>query len=57
MRIGIIGAGAWGTALASVAAENGHSIQLWARRRKWYTLLRPPGLMRRSCPVRSWLTQ
>ncbi|MBK9183126.1 MAG: NAD(P)-dependent glycerol-3-phosphate dehydrogenase [Ignavibacteria bacterium] len=31
MRIGIIGAGAWGTALASVAAENGHSIQLWAR--------------------------
>lgn len=31
MRIGIIGAGAWGTALASVAAENGHDIQLWAR--------------------------
>ncbi|MBK6418743.1 MAG: hypothetical protein IPF79_06095 [Ignavibacteria bacterium] len=30
--MGIIGAGAWGTeALASVAAENGHSIQLWAR--------------------------
>ncbi|MCX6140237.1 MAG: NAD(P)-dependent glycerol-3-phosphate dehydrogenase [Candidatus Kapabacteria bacterium] len=33
MRIGIIGAGAWGTALSSVAAENGHNIQLWARER------------------------
>lgn len=31
MRIGIIGAGAWGTALASVAADNGHDIILWAR--------------------------
>ena len=30
MRIGIIGAGAWGTALATIAAENGHTIQLWA---------------------------
>lgn len=31
MRIGIIGAGAWGTALASVAAENGNTVVLWAR--------------------------
>jgi len=31
MRIGIIGAGAWGTALASIAAENGHHVQIWAR--------------------------
>lgn len=31
MRIGIIGAGAWGTALASVVAQNGHNVQIWAR--------------------------
>lgn len=29
--IGIIGAGAWGTALAQVAATNGHEVRLWAR--------------------------
>lgn len=30
-RIGIIGAGAWGTALAIVAREAGHTVLLWAR--------------------------
>lgn len=29
--IGIIGAGAWGTALAQVAASAGHEVTLWAR--------------------------
>jgi len=31
VKIGIIGAGAWGTALAWVAANNGHEVCLWAR--------------------------
>ena len=31
MRIGIIGAGAWGTALAQVAASGGEGVLLWAR--------------------------
>ncbi len=31
MNIGIIGAGGWGTALAQVAARNGHQVRLWAR--------------------------
>ncbi|CAN5480651.1 NAD(P)H-dependent glycerol-3-phosphate dehydrogenase [soil metagenome] len=31
MKVSVIGAGAWGTALASVAAENGHDIVMWAR--------------------------
>lgn len=31
MNVAIIGAGAWGTALASVAAENGHAVKMWAR--------------------------
>jgi glycerol-3-phosphate dehydrogenase (NAD(P)+) len=31
MRIGVIGAGAFGTALAQVAARGGHDVALWAR--------------------------
>ncbi len=31
MNIGIIGAGGWGTALAQVAATNGHAVRLWTR--------------------------
>jgi len=31
MRIGVVGGGAWGTALAQVAAANGEPVILWAR--------------------------
>jgi len=31
MRIGVIGGGAWGTALAQVAAADGEQVLLWAR--------------------------
>ncbi|WP_267381823.1 MULTISPECIES: NAD(P)H-dependent glycerol-3-phosphate dehydrogenase [unclassified Sphingomonas] len=31
MRIGVIGGGAWGTALAQVAANGGRDVLLWAR--------------------------
>jgi glycerol-3-phosphate dehydrogenase (NAD(P)+) len=31
MRIGVVGAGAWGTALAQVAAAAGEPVMLWAR--------------------------
>ena len=30
MRIGVVGAGAWGTALAQVAAANGEEVTIWA---------------------------
>ena len=33
-RIGIIGAGSWGTALATVLAEKGHNVTIWLRDRK-----------------------
>ena len=32
MKIAVIGAGSWGTALSQVAAGNGHDVMLWARR-------------------------
>jgi len=31
MRCAVVGAGAWGTALADVLARNGHATMLWAR--------------------------
>ncbi|MEG3149451.1 NAD(P)H-dependent glycerol-3-phosphate dehydrogenase [Sphingomonas sp. ZT3P38] len=31
MKIGVVGGGAWGTALASVAARDGEPVLLWAR--------------------------
>ena len=31
MKIGVIGGGAWGTALAQVAAHEGRDVVLWAR--------------------------
>jgi glycerol-3-phosphate dehydrogenase (NAD(P)+) len=34
MKIAIIGAGGWGTALAKVSAERGHDVTLWTRSRE-----------------------
>ncbi|MFM7506034.1 MAG: 2-dehydropantoate 2-reductase N-terminal domain-containing protein, partial [Rubrivivax sp.] len=31
MKIAVLGAGAWGTALAAAAAAAGHDALLWAR--------------------------
>jgi len=30
MKIGVVGAGSWGTALANLLAGNGHQVELWA---------------------------
>jgi len=39
VKIAVIGAGGWGTALAILAATNGHQVALWARRCELATLL------------------
>ena len=39
MRIGVIGGGAWGTALAQVAAANGEPVVLWAREHEVVTAI------------------
>ncbi len=31
LRVAVLGAGAWGTALATVAARRGHAVSLWCR--------------------------
>jgi len=31
LRVGVVGAGSWGTALAGVLAKKGHRVSLWAR--------------------------
>lgn len=33
-KIVVLGAGSWGTALASVLVENGHDVTIWARKKK-----------------------
>ncbi len=34
MKVAVIGAGSWGTALSQVLASNGHAVKLWARKQE-----------------------
>ena len=33
-KVGVIGCGSWGTALAVVLAGNGETVQMWCRRQE-----------------------
>ncbi|MCW6507423.1 NAD(P)H-dependent glycerol-3-phosphate dehydrogenase [Lichenifustis flavocetrariae] len=48
--IGIIGAGAWGTALAVTLARNGQSVSLWSRFEGWADRLQVERENKRSLP-------
>ncbi|MFN4140310.1 NAD(P)H-dependent glycerol-3-phosphate dehydrogenase [Aestuariivirga sp.] len=45
MKIGVLGSGAWGTALAHVARQAGHEVQVWRRGGPWEPLGGAEGLI------------
>ena len=50
MQVSVIGSGAWGTALAKVLDENGHSITLWGRDPSLLKQIRNTGYNERYLP-------
>ncbi|PZO80082.1 MAG: glycerol-3-phosphate dehydrogenase [Mesorhizobium amorphae] len=50
MSIGVVGAGAWGTALALAAARAGNSVRLWARDADQVAAMRATGENSRALP-------
>jgi glycerol-3-phosphate dehydrogenase (NAD(P)+) len=49
-KIGVIGAGAWGTAIAKVLAECGHELSLWCHEEKLVTEILERGTNERYLP-------
>ena len=41
LNVAVLGAGAWGTALAKVLHENGHRVTLWTRNARGIRPLKP----------------
>lgn len=50
MRISVIGAGAWGTALARLLHHGGHEITLWGHVPEWLDEIRRSGVNERFLP-------
>lgn len=50
MRLGVLGSGSWGTALAVHMAESGHQVTMWARRHELVHQMREEGCNRRYLP-------
>jgi glycerol-3-phosphate dehydrogenase (NAD(P)+) len=50
MQVAVLGAGSWGTALALVLAQNGHSVPLWGHRAEHIAQLQTTGQNRRYLP-------
>ncbi len=44
MKLGILGAGAWGTALAQIVADGGRQATLWSRNRDVVTTIKSAGI-------------
>jgi len=54
VRIVVLGAGAWGTALSLLLAENGHDVFLWAHRQSAADDMRHDGRNQRHLPERAF---
>ena len=52
MRAAVIGAGAWGTALATVLCRNGHQVSLWCHREQRAREIRETGINPRLPGIR-----
>ena len=50
LRIGVLGAGSWGTALAALATDRGHDVCLWARETEVVRHIREGGKNRLFLP-------
>src|SRR5439155_13221335 len=50
MKVAVLGAGAWGTALAKILVEGGHQVSLWARRPELVNSLATTGINERYLP-------
>jgi cation diffusion facilitator CzcD-associated flavoprotein CzcO len=61
IRIGVIGAGSWGTTLANLLAEKGYAVDLWVREKEVYHQIKEERINRLFLPdmklvrKRSWL--
>lgn len=51
MKIGVLGAGSWGTALAVLLHENGHEVTLWSIDKREVAMIDENGNRWRSCRV------
>src|SRR5947207_1157962 len=50
MNVAVLGAGAWGTALAKILAEGGHKVRLWARHPERVASISAKGVNERYLP-------
>lgn len=49
-KIGVIGAGSWGTTLANMLAEKGYGVDLWVREEEVYQQIKEEGINRTFLP-------
>jgi len=57
MRIGVIGIGSWGIALAGILADNGHEVTMWGRNPKKVSEIRNNGKSQDYLPGHSLSTK
>ena len=57
MKIGILGAGTWGTALAALLTKNGHDLSLWSALPEEIEELKSKGMHRNlpGVPLPPWI--